>query len=541
MISRIGFLMFFLVLLSISFSFSMPSTEQFSLKPNNKSVTYFLIDGLDAAKFNRLISEGKLPFLAKIAKNGIMIQKGISSFPTMTGYGYYPFITGMDAARSGILGLRWFDRSLIKGNLRNYVGRTNPLMNKDILPDIKTLFELADTSYSASINCFMNRGVKESVITGWDHSAAKFEGRSVFKWIRAMPFFGEKWAMNHFEHETSAINIALEQLAKNPKVHFITFPSPDATVHVLGNNPTYDEILIHIDRLIEQYWKEVVALGQENDRMLAIISDHGVEEVINNLDFKEEFEKLGLKFERGNAVNILNSQLNTPFEKLNDLNAYFVINGNLSAYIYLKWPIKDWAYNPSYNEISAYPLPNGDSIDLVAFFAKREGVEFAIVKTDSVSLRIYRGGEYALIKKESNALVYNDNHGDVLNLRTCMTSPHFKLSNDEWMVAGADCDYPYSVPRLWALFENKSMGNILLTSAKGYDFGKKYEQVVGSYKGGHGGIRASMMVTPYIIYGKGLKPSNVETARSEDIGATVMHWLGMSVAYKLDGESLIKD
>ena len=99
----------------------------------------------------------------------------------------------------------------------------------------------------------------------------------------------------------------------------------------------------------------------------------------------------------------------------------------------------------------------------------------------------------------------------------------------------------YSVPRLWALLENSKMGNILLTSARGYDFGKNYEQVVKNYKGGHGGLRATMMVTPFIIYGKGIVPSVIKTARSEDIGATVLKWLGSSVSYQLDGTSLISE
>lgn len=528
-------------MLSISFSFSIPVTDQLSIKPNNKSVTYFLIDGLDAVKFNLLISDGKLPFLARIAKNGIMVKNGISSFPTMTGYGYYPFITGMDAAHSGILGLRWFDRTLIKGNLRNYVGRTNPWMNKDVKSSYKTIFEMVDTSYTATINCFMNKGVKESVITAWDHSAAKFEGKSVFKWIRAMPFYGKKWAKDHFQHESSAMNIALEQLAKNPKVHFITFPSPDATVHVSGTNPTYDELLIHIDHLIEQYWMEVIRLGQEDERMLAIISDHGVEEVNKNLDFKEEFENMGLKLERGNAVNVINTQLNTPIEKLNDLNAYFVINGNLSSYLYVKWPNKDWNYSPNFNELKTYPKPSGGTLDLINYFSHHEGIEFVISKLDSVTIRIFRGDQYADIVKHFDILKYIDSQGDVLNMASCMSSASFHLSTDQWLHASTKCDYPFSVPRLWALFENEKMGNILLTSAKGYDFGKKYEQVVGNYKGGHGGIRASMMLTPYILFGKGLEPINIETARSEDVGATIINWLGLSVNYNLDGVSLIKD
>lgn len=43
-------------------------------------------------------------------KKGVFVKKGVTSFPSMTGYAFYPVITGRDAADSGILGLRWFSR-----------------------------------------------------------------------------------------------------------------------------------------------------------------------------------------------------------------------------------------------------------------------------------------------------------------------------------------------------------------------------------------------------------------------------------------------
>ena len=61
-------------------------------------------------------------------------------------------ITGVDATKSGILGLRWFDRKRKEGNLRNYVGRTNVHMNDDLVDSVKNVFELSTPFYTASIN-----------------------------------------------------------------------------------------------------------------------------------------------------------------------------------------------------------------------------------------------------------------------------------------------------------------------------------------------------------------------------------------------------
>lgn len=511
-------------------------------KTKGKTVTYFLIDGLDNEVFKSMIEEGKLPFLQKLITNGLYVKEGISSFPTMTGYGYYPFITGMDATNSGILGLRWFDRDRIEGNLRNYVGRTNPWMNKDIKQEYKTIFELVDTTdYTSSINCFMNRGVKESVITGWDHSAAKFEGKSVFKHIRKIPFVGKKWAKTHFEHEQNVLKIAMEQLQYNPKVQFITFPSPDATVHVEGHTHIYEDLLIYIDQLLAVYWDEVIRLGQADDRMLAIVSDHGVETVKNNIDFKPSFDTLGLTLERGNAVNVMTTQLKEPISSLNKLDAYFVINGNLSAYLYFKDKVNDWAKSTSFDRITNYQLPNGEIINMLTYLSKCEEVEMVVTRKDDSTLWLQTSEGYATIIKKTEKLLYQANTFDVLHIgKLCQISDSISLTENEWLTATYDCDYPYAVPRLWNLFAQKGMGDLLLTSIKGYDFGKDYEKVVGNYRGGHGGLRRSMMAVPFVLYGKGITSETIEYARSEDIGATILKQLGIKSSYVLDGSSLVE-
>ena len=123
----------------------------------SKTVTIVLVDGLSKDIFLELIAHKKLPNLEKLVLRSTYVSNGIGSFPSMTGYAFYPFITGMDAPESGIYGLRWFDRTRDAGNLRNYVGRTNVQMNNDITDRYKNLFEWYDDFYTASINTYMNK------------------------------------------------------------------------------------------------------------------------------------------------------------------------------------------------------------------------------------------------------------------------------------------------------------------------------------------------------------------------------------------------
>ena len=313
---------------------SHPSTD-------GNTVSIILIDGLSQDIFQKAVEENKIPNLKALLKEGTYVKNGIGSFPSMTGYAFYPFITGVDAPKSGILGLRWFDRSLDTGNLRNYVGRTNVYMNHDITDSVKNIFELSGEAYTASINSYMNKGVDDGQMTGWAHTTAKFEGKSIFGPMRSIPLVGEELAKNHFQHETEVINLAKQQLEKNPKVQWITLPSLDASHHVFGMTENYHKLLVHIDQLIGDFRNTIDSLGQNKNRMLVVITDHGISDVEKNIDIEPiVLQEMGLDLIRGNAVNYRSMVLDTPLEEFVDKDGYWVINGNLSAYLYMRDPFK---------------------------------------------------------------------------------------------------------------------------------------------------------------------------------------------------------
>src|SRR5690242_8714342 len=56
-------------------------------------LTIFLIDGLEHGAFERELAAGKLPNMAALIHQGTRVTTGISAFPSMTGYGYYGFLT----------------------------------------------------------------------------------------------------------------------------------------------------------------------------------------------------------------------------------------------------------------------------------------------------------------------------------------------------------------------------------------------------------------------------------------------------------------
>lgn len=187
-------------------------------------LTVFMVDGLSQRVFQRELRRGHLPNVARLIREGAYVEDGVAAFPSMTGYGFYGFLTGRDAVESGVLGLRWFDRHRDGDVFRGYVGRTNVEMNRDLAPRPRTLFERFPEAHSFSVNSYVNRGAKRSEKMGFAFTAAKYEDR----WwaadlLHALPFAEEHLSPGWAEIEGRAVRLAVEDLRNRPKVQWITW------------------------------------------------------------------------------------------------------------------------------------------------------------------------------------------------------------------------------------------------------------------------------------------------------------------------------
>ncbi len=513
-----------IVVVLIFSAFVRNSPTKIYPKTIGNTATIILIDGLSNNIFKNLLAENKLPYFSKLIDRSIYVENGISSFPSMTGYGYYPFVTGEKSTDSGVLGLRWFDRSRNKGNLRNYVGKSNVHMNKDVNPEIKTFFELSKPYYSCSINSFMDKGVENQVITGWYHSTAKYQGKSVFKILEKMPFLGKKLTKDHFEHETYVQEIALRQLEKNPKLQWITFPSPDAYNHIHGTDTIYEELIIHLDSLVGNIIEKSVELGQAEQRLFAIVSDHGVSDVYKNIDIIREMnEKTSLSIYRGKSVNIKSGALDLPINKLDKYEGVFVINGNLCGYLYLRDPSKpeneQWRENLNSQTLRKYPIKD-KKINVPNSLAEIEGIDLVVFR-DNDTVHIKRSEEEAIIFSEKDHMIYVRKTGDPLEL-----GQDYRLTQEEWLDKNYNGTYPFGVPRVYELMMTKGMGDILFTSQKGYDLASDYEIIVSNYKGGHGGLSKEVLNVPFILHYPDERCETVQAKTSEQVGEMIKKHLG---------------
>ena len=501
----------------------------------DRSVTIILIDGLGAPTLERALDQGQLPHIKKLMKNSLYVRSGIASFPSMTGYAFYPFLTGLSAAKSGVLGLRWFDRSRKIGNLRNYVERSNVQMNHDLHDRPATLFERVAPAYTSSINSYMNRGVQDAEMTGWAHTTAKYPDETFVRVLRQVPFLGEDMAKDHFQHETLVTDLAIEQLKKNPKVQWITYPSMDASNHVEGTSMDYFALLRHIDAQIGRILKAIDDQGQTGQRALAIISDHGVSDVYENIDVCGEIKRrTGLTVDRGKALQMWNSDFTKPISDYRNLDGFFVINGNLSGMLYLRPKKidreKSWGPRLGYQELRQFATPRG-TIDLPKILCKIEGIEHIILRKSTEEYEIHSKRGIATVSIRGDKASYTVQGNDPLSfdqqpmLQKLMDGTFYPLS--EWQHWSMDTDYPDALYRLWELIQHPDCGDLVMTSQSGFDLAKDYEAFVGNYRGGHGGFRRDQLIVPYLLYAPTISAKEIPYQRAEEFGRAIFEYLGI--------------
>jgi hypothetical protein len=503
-------------------------------------LTVLLIDGLHAGIHAEEMAAGRLPELRRLAAQGVTIRRGIGAFPSMTGVAYYPFLTGDDAARSGIAGLRWFDRARARGLFRNYVGRSHSLLNADLRTDVPTLFERFGDRHSFAINSLLDRGAKRAVTLGVSFTAAKYRDRA--RWLR--PF---AWLQDRLpgpnpipDLETldqRVVDRAIADLERRPKVQWVSLTTPDSLAHLTDDEGAYRETLRHVDAQIGRYRAASERLGLERDRIYAVVSDHGVTWVRRNVDLCRALEAQGVPCWRGKAAQMLSARLNSRTRDFERFGAVLAVNGNTLNHLYFRDPAagigaEAWRAVPATARLRTYPAPRAAAgqVDLPRFLAGLEPVEFAIVRGPSTVEIHARDGVGRILRAGDEAFAYAFEGRDPLGYaddpRVAPLLDGRAHAAAEWLAATAHTDFPYAPVRVARLMARPQAGDVVVTARAGFDLAADYEPVVKNYRGGHGGLRADQLAVPLILAGPGVaRGAELEAATAEDVGATLLRLL----------------
>ena len=514
-------------------------------------LTVFLVDGLVQDVFARELAAGRLPNIDTMVREGTVIENGISSFPSMTGFGFYPFITGEDAAASGILGLRWLDRGRGTGIFRNYVGRTYQLMNADLRSEPRTIFEVAG-GLTQTFQSYMNRGATERPMAGVRFSLAKY--RDAWWLGRLMSGLPPSLSPTFADVEGELVDTAIAALERKPKVQWITFASPDGHAHVHGLGDGYADRLHEVDALIGRYRDASRKLGVEDDRVYAVLTDHGLAQINVNLDLRTAMaESMGLAMFRGEATEVWSSALATTLADFADVDGVIATNGNTMCHVYLRREGDGFARPFVASDLRAFARPtaaargladNETAVDVIEGLRRLHGIELVVARGTPGTIELFTAeGEGTIRIGSDDSYAYSARGLDPIGYAEQATTSALMdgqaHSSAQWLAASVGGKFPDALHRLAALFADVNAGDLVVTSIPGYDLVDDYEMVVGAYRGGHGGLRADQLRVPWVLAGRGVRRrGHVETARAEDVGVTLRLLTGLPGEPNVHGKAI---
>lgn len=463
-----------------------------------------LVDGLRPDVADARLAAGDLPHLrAMLASGGRSIA--ITSFPSTTSVAYLPFLTGCAPGHCNVPSIRWLDRQAYGGRwwrdraaVRSYCGYQASWLDRDVRPDVATMFELVPESIG--IFTPVARGLSR------ERDPARIE-RQIWGTVA----HAAKW---HQPSDDSVSRHLLRAADAGWRFVFAQFPAVDGYTHQWGHDSTrVHRALLQVDSTVGQLRDRLRKKGELERTLILVVSDHGSSLVHTHLDLAKWFRAQGVP------------TLSHPVVWARSPRAAVMVAGNGSAMIYARpgerrserWPI----------ERLRQPEAFGTESDLVSLLLREPAVAFLAAQSGHSAIWVgSRGGE-AYIRSRGEELSYDPVGGDPLHLGECRSG-----NRREWLERSWNGAFPDAVFQLVDQFRSPRSGDLLVAAREGFDFRDRYE--IPEHKSGHGSLTRVHMQTP--VWANQPLPS--VPFRTVDLFPSMLQWLGVDVPHGIDGELL---
>ena len=462
-----------------------------------------LVDGLRPDIADSRLSAGDLPHLnAMLARGGR--STAITGFPSTTSVAYLPFLTGCAPGRCDIPSIRWLDRAAYRGRwwrdreaVRSYCGYQASRLNRDIRPDVRTIFELV----SASVGIFtpVARGLNA------ERDPSRLE-RQVWGSVAHVT----KW---HQPSDDSVSRHLLRAAAADWRFVFAQFPAVDGYTHQSGpDSPPVYRALRRLDTTVGKLQQLLHRQGQLEDSLILLVSDHGASPVHTHLDLADWFRTRGV---RTLAHPVVWEQRPT---------AAVMVAGNGSAMVYARpgdpraqrWPI----------ERLRRPESFGAEGDVVHALLQEPAVAFLAAESERGGFWIGSRDGDARLQPSKDRIAYLQDTGDPLLLGGSWSG-----SSREWLDRSWNGAYPDAAFHILDQFRTRRSGDLLVVAREGYDFRARFE--LPEHKAGHGSMIRVHMQTP--VWASHPIPS--DPFRTVDLFPSMLDWLGVEIPEGIDGEA----
>ena len=445
---------------------------------------------------------GFLPAMANLRAAGGMYDIS-SSFPSVTGPAYAPFVMGRHPAHVGMPGLRWYDRARSIGwsRARSYSGIDIWHVDGDLDPGAPTLYDLAPPSLAGMM--MIARGATHGRIgrgVGWSVRAAYAHFRSDLKGWRRV--------------EQAAVNEFMRRFARvPPRLSMLGLLSPDKLAHAYGSDSrVVRESLQDIDTAITRAQNIAQAGGWDDTLHVWLVGDHGHAPVAHHDDLHGWLDGLGYRV------------LAHPHVHVRRADMALMVGGNAMGHVYFELEQRTRQWWP---QLSSRWQPVLDGL------LERPSIDLAAVAMDAHTVRVHhpRRGVAEIHRKHTGhdaRWSYVAVQGDPLLLGG---SQHDLDADAAWQACVAS-PYPDALVQLSSLVPAARSGDIVVSAAPNWDLRARFEP--SAHVSTHGALSREQMMVPLIL---DAPPSRLPQ-RTTDVVPSALQLLGIdSGSTRFDGRS----
>ncbi len=506
-----------------------------------KHIILLIADDVSGRLFRKLYDEEKLPNLKNLGESGIVTDKCVTTFPSitlptqpniMTGAysGYYPKSGG------GIPVYHWFDREVNPPQFRFYTSLHALQQTHQIEDKVKTLFEQVGDGNTISLVQYCARGASKIFPPN------KFVATLFF-----IPFilFSKKPENSHklvtkllidsYRHPRRYFRNKNKPLATTA-LYFVT----DSLMHDYGfDSKRYIKSVIDLDAEVGKLITALKSLGIYEDTVIAFTSDHGNYKANQAKDLAAFFERKGL----------------VPFSMKTRKGDFDCAFGSVGFFNF-PGTNKSWKIHPTLDEMMHFKPTNNDSeINLLDMMFEIDGVKFVYYRAEgnkpdkgTIEIRMKDDkGEihYANIDYEGEKTKYTFKDLDVYEYSLDEKAAQVVDGNfhtiEEWLEHTYHLDFPMMPDQLVRYFINPRSCDIMVSTVGSICYNYEHGKTANDHVYAHDiGLRESMYVPLVIGGGKDIiQPKILEYCKTTDIVPTLVKLLGKEPHFSVKGTSLV--
>jgi len=470
-------------------------------------VIILVADGARPDSLAQAIDGGALPALARLRADGAA-HTVTSTFPSVTGPAYAPFLLGRYPGPVGLPALRWFDRTRSQASFphytRSYVGHEMRHVDRDLAADAPTLFELVPRALgSLSV---IQRGLAKKSQLG---AGARFALRAA-----RTHFSGDAARWLDIDREMGR-EIASRVRAERPDFVFAALTGIDKASHAEGHDHglVADAMRI-VDDVVAELRDDAERGGWWDETQLWVVSDHGHSPVSSHDDLAVVIEEAGSRV------------VAHPWVYRAHPDVAVMVSGNAMAHVYLDLDSRERPWWPALGERWG---------ELAAMLFERPSVDLALLPHSPSRCEVVsatRGrAEVSLARSAGGCTTYSYRMttGDPLGIGGELVA----VNGDDAWTATIATDYPDSVVQVAHLAGSSRSGEIILSAARGWDFRARYEPI--PHRSSHGALHREHMLVPLIVN----RPPDHAPLRTVDVMPSALDALGIPAPPGLDGRSFL--